>query len=588
MKLYAYVDGQLKFTVVVNVPYEYLNHNRRAYYGIKGSEELLTVYKQIEEQLKNFFDSNEKLPPIEQLNLDETNLNEYIIKKFPQLQQLELRTDGDNYTSSITNLFGKQYGYPLVWLNCNKYNHFVTSSEKKHQWERCIYGEKLNSLDKIGSLIQHFKETPEDLLYQGNYNAWLGSVKNSFTDNLLSQTRQGSNVVVEIASMQDFQHDKQFAFYDNPAKKQMTYITSNMQNAIKDSIEKKLFDSNTVKILFPVEFSSGGYAHVVMGAITLTKPEDLIQCTITIYDALMSDPFFAQQQKELGQIKAQIEDIFADPIEVSTETYNMKYQLPLQTHCGRFVITWMAAEVAGLNITKLNNYNEPFNYIFGQVAKKSLCFDSKYPRIHPEKAVDDFKLELKLFLEQRRIEFAKQWTSAGKEDFEIVNLLLALLETIGHKDVDNSSYLKRLEELASYIELNPNLKNIVDNGMVNLGYGSFHSFLINAKSSNLFISRAGIDRQYKEIDERIEKNQEDLSHDFDEEGEHDNIKALEEEFLIEDIDGRQLASDILPGKILEEQLKFAQTNESQQKLEDEVENREDEEKIPGDFQIPTK
>lgn len=588
MKIYAYVDGQLTFNFDIKVPYEKLINKGHEYLGLKGTQELLSVYKQLEDQLKLIFPPNEDSPSLDELNLDETNLNEYLITKFPQLQQLELRADEDSYSSSVRNLFGKQYGYPLVWLNCNKYNHSVISDVENHQWERCIYGAKLNSLDKIGSLTQYFNKTDEALFYQGDYNAWLNSLKNSFTDNLLLNSSKGSHVGSEIARMQDFQPDKNFAMYENNDKKQVIYITADITSALRDSLENHLDGSKTVKILFPIEVSNGSYDHVIMGSITLTKPDDLTLCDITIYDALTSDPFASREKLELENIKQQIAGIFTETgasVEFSTSIYNMKYQLPLQTHCGRFVMTWMAAEIAGLNIKKLSNYNEPFNYIFGQIEKSNMNFGSKHQRVSPEKALDVFKQELSTFLSKRQIEFNKQWTNAGKEDLEITKSLLDLIEAIEKNGDFEASVklIKKLEDLSPYLDSNIKLKNIVDNGMINLGYGSLTSFLIQAQSPDFKLSpRTNISLQYQKIDELIEQMNEDLSFDFDDEEdiEQDNNEQdeFEDDFEVVDIDEKQLATNIQPSKELEQQLRVAQTIEAQTKLEETTQN------IKGDLE----
>lgn len=597
MKIFAYIDGQLKFNLDINLPYEKLNNMGREYLGIKGSQELLTLFKQIEEQLKTIFPANEDVLPLDQLNLDDMNLNEYLIKKFPQLQQLELRADEDSYSSSVKNLFGKQYGYPLVWLNCNKYNHPVISNVKAHQWERCIYGSKLNSLDKIGSLKQHFSDTDEARFYQGNYDAWHSSVKNSFTDNLfLKYSRQATSVIREIANMKEFQPDNNFAVYENDDKKQVTYITMTTYSegeteegtferkikdgtvfALKESLEKHLDSSKTVKILFPIELSNGSYEHVVMGSITLTKPGEVTLCDITVYDALISNPFASEEKLELEKIKQQIEAIFAEKgalVEFSTDIYNMKYQLPLQTHCGRFVMTWMAAEAAGLDIKKLSNYNELFNYIFGQIVKENMNFDARYQRVSPEKALEDFKHDLNAFLIKRQIKFRKQWTSAGEEDLVITKSFLELIEAIETGSSDALNLIKKLEELSPHLA-NLELKNIIDNGMVNLGYGSLHSFLIQAQATDFqFLPRTAIDLQYQKIDELIKKMEEDTDAlweeaEKDDTEEESKEKELEDDFLlIPDIDDKQLASDIQPGKALEQQ--SAESISTQQKLKEKM------------------
>ncbi|KTC87195.1 hypothetical protein [Legionella brunensis] len=578
MKIYAYVDGQLKFNLDIPVPFEKLNNSGKDYYGIKGSQELLIVYKQVEEQLNKLFTPNESVPPLEQLNLDEINLNDYLIKKYPQLQQLELRANDDSYYSSTKDLFGKQYGYPLVWLNCNKYNHYVTSDSKNHQWERCIYGSKLNSLDKIGSLISYFKENKEDSFYQNS--VWINNLKNSFTDNLLIQNRKGSNVSAQIAQMEDFQSEKNFALYENKDKNQITYITSNFQTALKDCLGQ-LDGSKTVKILFPIDVSNEKYAHVIMGSITLTKPEDITQCNITIYDALTSDPFAAQEKKELAIIQEQVAEIFqqqAPNIQFTTTTgiHNMKYQLPLQTHCGRFVMTWMAAEVAGLDIKKLSNYYEPFNYIFGQTAKNEMSFDSSYSRNAPDVALINFKKELEVFLSERTLEFSKQWTSKGKEDLDITRTLLDLISNIEqHGNILVSQELiKKLATLSPYVDNNLKLKNIIDSGMANLGLGSLNSFLSQAQSPDFkFSARTNIALQYQELDKRIEERQKDLLMSFDDEEEEFRDKnELEDEFDFIDITEDQLASDIRPSKKLEEQVRL--TTQSLDNQEDKKESKE--------------
>lgn len=596
MKIYGYVDGQLAFNFDIKVPYEKLNNKGREYLGLKGSHELLTVYQQVEDQLKLIFPVNEDSPSLDELSLDEINLNEYLIKKFPQLQQLELRADDESYSSSVKNLFGKQYGYPLVWLNCNKYNHPVMSDLKTHQWERCMYGAKLNSLDKIGSLTQYFRKTEEALFYKGDYNAWLNSVKNSFTDNLLiKSTRQGSHVASEIARMQDFQHHKNFAVFENTNKSQVTYITADIKAALKDSLENHLDSSKTVKILFPIEVSNGSYDHVIMGSITLTKSDDLTLCNITIYDALTSDPFVKEENLELENIKQQIAEIFSETdasVEFSTDIYNMKYQLPLQTHCGRFVMTWMAAEVAGLDIKKLSNYNEPFNYIFGQIAKNDMNFGSKYQRIAPEKALEGFKEDLSIFFAQRQYEFKKQWTNAGKEDLEITTSLLDLIAAVERNDGDFEAckrLVKKLEDLSPYLDGNKQLKNIVDNGMINLGYGTLVSFLTQAKSPDFrFTPRNNIGLQYKKIDELMEQMNENLSFDFDDEDDVEQDKnkqdELEDDFEIVDIDEKLLASNIQPSKEFEQQLKLEESISAQKKLKETMQNMKED----TESQVPTK
>lgn len=139
-----------------------------------------------------------------------------------------------------------------------------------------------------------------------------------------------------------------------------------------------------------------------MQAITLTMVDNKINCDVTLYEGLVSDPFKAQELECVAQTKQTVSDFFAskglemEPI--STNVRNLKLQLPLQTHCGRFVMTWMAAEVAGVDITKLSNYSEPFNQIFGKIDKYGdKIFRSGDERVAPEKALGHFREHLESF-----------------------------------------------------------------------------------------------------------------------------------------------------------------------------------------------
>lgn len=574
MKIYAYVDGQLKFNFNINVPYEKLNQSRLTYLGLKGSQELLAVYKEIEKKLNTIYSPIENSPSLEQLDLDEMNLNEYLQQKFPDLEQLELRADDDSYFSPIKNLFGKQCGYPLVWLNCNKYIHSVFFETLNHPWELCIYGKKLNSLDIIGSLTKYFKNSDESTYYQGTYNAWLSSVKNSFTDNVMLPTARGTQVAYEIAKMENFQEDKEFAFYESADKQHVTYISNDYNKALKDSLENQLDNDKTVTIVFPIEVSHEHYSHVIMGRVIWTKPGDITQCTITVYDALTSGTFARQGEIMLADVQQKVAEIFAEKeeaVQISSSLYNMRYQLPLQTHCGRFVMTWMAAEAAGLDIKKLSNYNELFNYIFGQVEKQVKSFASTLPIVAPGQALDGFKEDLSTFLKRRQIEFNKQWTSAGKEDLELSKSLLELIDNLKKNEEIGPFrilFKNKIEALSPFLKNNIALKKIIDHGMSNLGYGSLSSFLLQAQCTDFkFSPRANIDKQYQDL--AIQKERMD-SMDFNDSDldEHVEISTEEvsDEFDTLDIGGSSLANNILPAAGLGAPIKNIRGVYSEEKL----------------------
>ncbi len=570
MNIHVYVNGKYLFSIKSNVKHENVKNENRDYIGVRGSEEMLSIYKEVEKKLGEvdygIRASHES--ELSSIDLDETNISEYLAKKYPGLERLELRADDDSYTSRVSNTVGKQYGYPLVWLNCNKYNFpFYIQSENadEHQWERCLI-EPQEGLDKIGSLIEYFREhknKDEQALYQGRMATLVDCLKNSTTDNLLLQGRP-SNLDVEILRMKDYHGDEKFAFYENSL--QATYITTDIKSGLADILKKKLFDKQLVqhlddfdeiaggssipiKILSPIDFSNEKYSHVTMQSITLTMVDGKVHCDITLYEGLLSDPFRIEEQKHLEQVKLQVEKFLVEQglelDHISTRVNNMKLQLPLQTHCGRFVMTWMAAEVAGIDITRLSNYNEPITLLFGKVDKVGKkIFPSGEKRVLPGEALDDFKEKLAQFLKVRQEEFKKQYFNTGKEEIELTRELIVLLGSLQNEDPLNN--LKKIETNVQYLN-DPRLIKIINEGMANLGYGSLQSFIIKAKRDDFQLSsRDSIEQQYYKIDQMTQLTV--VTYDEDDLNLEEVVEPpkVEEDdlgfFAIEDIDGSQLAT----------------------------------------------
>ncbi|WP_115708720.1 hypothetical protein [Legionella sainthelensi] len=506
MNIHAYVDGKYLFTIKSDVAHENVQNKRdtRDYIGVRGSEEIVSIYKDVENKL---LEGNYGITPstqdeLDSMSLDKVSISEYLAKKYPNLERLELRADDDSYTSKISNTMGKQYGYPLVWLNCNKYNFNNTNGTREHQWERCIFQTK-DDLNKMNSLIDYFKEHKQENeqgLYQGGLSSTLDCLKNSATDNLLLIDRRiPTPVPYEIGLMEEYDRQKGFAFYESTA--QDTYITTNIDSCLNDIIDQGLFDnhilqhfgedgeitggaSKTIKILSPVTVRNPSYSHVTMQAITLTMVDNKINCDVTLYEGLVSDPFKAQELECVAQTKQTVSDFFAskglemEPI--STNVRNLKLQLPLQTHCGRFVMTWMAAEVAGVDITKLSNYSEPFNQIFGKIDKYGdKIFRSGDERVAPEKALSHFRENLENFLQIRQEEFKKQYLNTGKEEIELTKELIALVDKLQNANTPDN--LLAIEQKMVYLS-DSRLKKIINEGMANLGYGSLSTLIIQNKS----------------------------------------------------------------------------------------------------------
>lgn len=506
MNIHAYVDGKYLFTIKSDVAHEHVQNKKdtRDYIGVRGSEEIVSIYKDVERKLSegNYGITPSTQDELDSKSLDKTNISEYLAKKYPNMERLELRADDDSYTSKISNTMGKQYGYPLVWLNCNKYNFNNPNGMQEHQWERCLF-QTTNDLDKMSSLIEYFKkhkQENEQALYQGGVSSVLDCLRNSATDNLLLTTRRiPTTVPYEIRLMEEYDSQKGFAFYENPL--QDTYITNNIESCLNDIIEQGLFDnhilqhfgedgeitggvSKTIKILSPVTVRNPSYSHVTMQAITLSMMDNKINCDVTLYEGLLSDPFKAQELECVAQTKQSISDFFAkkglemEPI--STNVHNLKLQLPLQTHCGRFVMTWMAAEAAGVDITKLSNYSEPFNQIFGKIDKDGdKIFRSGDKRVSPEKALSHFREDLENFLQVRQEEFKKQYFNTGKEEIELTKELIALVDKLQNANTPDN--LLAIEQKMSYLS-DSRLKKIINEGMANLGYGSLQTLITQNKS----------------------------------------------------------------------------------------------------------
>ncbi|KTD55626.1 hypothetical protein Lsan_3178 [Legionella santicrucis] len=505
MNIHAYVDGKYLFTIKSDVAHENVQNKKdtRDYIGVRGSEEIVSIYKEVEKRLSggNYGITPSTQDELDSKSLDKTNISEYLAKKYPNLERLELRADDDSYTSKISNTMGKQYGYPLVWLNCNKYNFNNPNGMQEHQWERCLF-QTTNDLDKMSSLIEYFKEHKqenEQVLYQGGLSSVLDSLKNSATDNLLLKTRRiPTTVPYEIRLMEKYDSQKGFAFYESSS--QDTYITNNIESCLNDIIEQGLFDdhilqhfgedgevtggvSKTIKILSPVTVRNPNYSHVTMQAITLSMVDNKINCDVTLYEGLLSAPFKDQELECVAETKQSISDFFAkkglqmEPI--STNVHNLKLQLPLQTHCGRFVMTWMAAEVAGVDITKLSNYSEPFNQIFGKIDKDGdKIFRSGDTRVPPEKAFSHFRENLENFLQVRQEEFKKQYLNTGKEEIALTKELIALVDKLQNASTPDN--LLAIEQKMSYLS-DSRLKKIINEGMANLGYGSLQTLITQNK-----------------------------------------------------------------------------------------------------------
>ncbi|HBD7398622.1 hypothetical protein [Legionella longbeachae] len=506
MNIHAYVDGKYLFTIKSDVAHENVQNKRdtRDYIGVRGSEEIVSIYKDVEKRLLegDYGVTPSTQDELDSTTLDKVSISEYLAKKYPNLQRLELRADNDSYTSKISNTMGKQYGYPLVWLNCNKYNFNNPNGMQEHQWERCIF-QTTNDLDKMSSLIEYFKEHKienEQALYQGGLSTVIDCLKNSATDNLLLLDRRiPTTVPYEIRIMEGYDSKKEFAFYENIS--QDTYITNNIDSCLNDIMEQGLFDnhilehfdndaeitggiSKTIKILSPVTVRNPSYSHVTMQAITLTMVDNKIKCDVTLYEGLLSDPFKAQELECVAQTKQNVSDFFAkkglemEPI--STNVHNLKLQLPLQTHCGRFVMTWMAAEVAGVDITRLSNYSEPFNQIFGKIDKDGdKIFRSGDKRVPPEKALSHFRENLENFLQVRQEEFKKQYFNTGKEEIELTKELIALVDKLQNANTPDN--ILAIEQRMSYLS-DSRLKKIINEGMANLGYGSLQTLITQNKS----------------------------------------------------------------------------------------------------------
>lgn len=506
MNIHAYVDGKYLFTIKSEVAHENVQNKKdtRDYIGVRGSEEIVSIYKDVEKKL---LEGDYGIIPstqdeLDSTSLDKTSISDYLAKKYPNLERLELRADDDSYTSKVSNTMGKQYGYPLVWLNCNKYNFNNPNGMHEHQWERCIF-QTTRDLDKMSSLIEYFKEHKkenEQALYQGGLSTVLDCLKNSATDNLLLTDRRiPTTVPYEIGLMEEYDSKKGFAFYENTL--QDVYITNNIDSCLNDILEQGLFDnhilkhfdedaeitggvSKTIKILSPVTVRNPSYSHVTMQAITLTMVDNKISCDVTLYEGLLSDPFKAQELGCVAQTKQSVSDFFAkkglkmDPI--STNVHNLKLQLPLQTHCGRFVMTWMAAEVAGVDITKLSNYSEPFNQIFGKIDKDGdKIFRSGDKRVPPEKALSHFRENLETLLQVRQEEFKKQYFNTGKEEIELTKELITLVDKLQNANTPDN--LLAIEQKMSYLS-DSRLKKIINEGMANLGYGSLQTLITQNKS----------------------------------------------------------------------------------------------------------
>lgn len=171
---------------------------------------------------------------------------------------------------------------------------------------------------------------------------------------------------------------------------------------------------------------------------------------------------------------------------ISTNVRNLKLQLPLQTHCGRFVMTWMAAEVAGIDITKLSNYSEPFNQIFGKIDKNGdKMFPSGDKRVAPEKALSHFLESLKSFLQVREKEFASQIFNSGADEITLAKELITVLNQLLNKEKPEN--LGNVEQKIQYLS-DIRLKKIINEGMANLGFGSINTFLTQAKKQGFKIS----------------------------------------------------------------------------------------------------
>ncbi len=478
MNIYAYVNGQILFTVNSDVKHENVQNtsDNRDYIGVRGSEEILSIYKNIEKQLleKGYEPQN---TDDEDIVLNESNINEYFAAKFPNIERLELRADNGGLSSTVSNTVGKQYGYPLVRLNCSQSNN----PRDQHQWERCLF-QPQDHLNKIGTLVDYFeaqKAENEPNLYKGKISTLIDQFKNSASDNLLLKDRRvGTNVDYEITKLANYDKNKHFAFYENDT--QITYITNDVNASLQDILEKKLFDkqvvqyfdddgvvggpSKTIKILSPVTLRNPSYSHVTMEAITLTMVDGKIVGDVTLHEGLLSDPFHEQEQQHVSNTQRLVTNFMTqNDLEIErlpTAVNNMKLQLPLQTHCGRFVMTWMAAEVADVDITRLSNYSEPFGIIFNKNKKNgNMSFPSGDIKVPHDVALQHFENQLKNFRDVRQEEFSKQYFNKGKNEIDLTNNLLTLIDRL--KQGQEPGDLQNIVQNMSYLN-DPRLKKVIN------------------------------------------------------------------------------------------------------------------------------
>ncbi|WP_298622198.1 hypothetical protein [uncultured Legionella sp.] len=563
MNIYIYVNGQLLFTVNSDVKHEYVRNrsDNRDYIGIRGSEEILSVYKDIE---RKFLEKGyESLNTDEDIVLTESNINEYLAAKLPNIERLELRADNNSLSSTVSNTIGKQYGYPLVWLNCSQSNN----PKDHHQWERLLF-QPQDGVDKIGTLIDYFeaqKKENESNLYKGKLSTFIDQLKNSASDNLLLKDRRiSTNVDYEVTQLANYDKNKQFAFYENDT--QITYITNDVNASLQDIFEKKLFDkqvvqyfdddgvvggtSKTIKILSPVTVRNLSYSHVTMEAVTLTMVNGKIVGDVTLHEGLLSDPFHKQEQQHVSNTQRLVTNFMTqNDLEIKrlpTAVNNMKLQLPLQTHCGRFVMTWMAAEVADIDITRLSNYSEPFGIIFNKNQKYGdMSFPSDNIKVPHDKALQHFSNDLKGFLDVRQKEFAKQYSNKGKNEIGLAIDLFTLVDRLkkAQEPGDLQNIIHNLSNLSD-----PRLKKIINDGMANLGYGSLETFLTKAQNNALNLEQKLTTKEEKISEEELDNM--DGFHLINKPPQEkgllidSNASSDEDDFFeIEDINEEQLAGD---------------------------------------------
>lgn len=394
--LYCYINGELQGDKPINIKniaikkvrfFENGMHKDGYAVSLKDSQALLNCCKELDSEFS-------------------------ILEGVP----IEARVDRNTWSSSITNLVGKQYGYPIVVKN--KKNEYVRSAYTVAKGNKEILS--VNSyLKKNANTINKRSETYlVEKIYGGLKHYFDGVVAGEKIFEAKYGVSGTSNFVADnyIKNLANIRGDRgiykpsenEVVIYSNKEGKRLSFRAKNYEQymTIVENITKyanEYFDKKIIKILYGgTVISSNNAPHAVLLEVTIDNYDKTI--TLNMVDSLISHAANNASFSVLQSLKQGLERVNSsiayidkndahnipkianNTYKVGTSLDNIHLQMPLQTDCGRYVAIWINAIINGIDYRKLNStdYNKTLTIL--NSAKKLALQDNSYTSKSPNSA----------------------------------------------------------------------------------------------------------------------------------------------------------------------------------------------------------